>query len=272
MINYTQLKKLINELDREINNISIEASNDKTQPIDTNNNPNNNPNNNYNYNFPNYNYNNINNNIDNRNRTTKKKKDDEKEEGYHPIIFLIATSTLAFGATYLIATDDYRKINKKFTDLDEIMNKINDKTKNTVLENKHLRIKESYEKLKSKLINEKSIGFYSKLGLIGSGLISLTYFFPFGTIALIPGIIGLTGFGCYWLWNYLNLDEYNEILKMKNDLIYNIDEYKEEVELNQLQNSSPNNNQYNNQQNNQQYDWNVSYPSMSPTAPIFNIN
>lgn len=154
------------------------------------------------------------------------KEEDKKKEGNRPIMFLLGASALAFGATYLIATDDYMITSTKFKNLDDKLNKLVDKTKNTSMETQVKNIVENYNTFKNKLFLKYSTNFYSKLGLIGSTLVSLTYFFPFGTIALIPGILGLTGFGCYWLWKSLTKEDYNKIFDSFNSCIWSVTELK----------------------------------------------
>src|SRR3989338_1663783 len=231
MLNYYELDKLIDDFMKELENIRFE----KTEEM----------NHGSNSNKTTFNYIDNSWNIFNRSilyDTPKKhgeKEDGEKEdgenensksqEGNHPIIFLMTSSALSLGATYLIATDEYRNVRNKFKILDEIMNKITDKTKNTTIEYHTYNIKINYENLKNSIIKQISPKYYSKLGIIGSSFVTLTYFYPFGTLALFPGIIALTGFGCYWLWNHLTCDEYTNIQSSHHKIFQNLNALKQET-------------------------------------------
>lgn len=274
--NYIEINNLINELSSEVNKISFE----KQEKYDLNQSSNlNNTRAPINYHYVDNSWNSF---YDNRNYSQnynqanpqKSNKDDDEEEkkkeGNHPLVFLIAAGALSFGATYLIATDDYRKIKNRFSELDRLVNKISDKTKNTLIEDKYINLKDSYDKFKESLFSKYSPSFYSKLGIIGSSLVTLTYFFPFGTIALFPGIIGLTGFGCYWLWNYLTNDDYEKIVTNHKNLLKSLEDFRNE--LNKVySNSIPVNYEVYNW-NNQQYYSGVTPNTTIPSAPTFNIN
>lgn len=158
-------------------------------------------------------------------------KEKEDTSGNSPITFLIGAGLLAVGTTYLIATDDYTVISKKFNKLDDKINQLVDKTKNTVHEEIVTTFKTDYENFKSKMLDTKLQNYYTKWGLIGSGLVGMTYFFPFGTIALVPSLVGLTGFTCYWLWNYLTKDEKDDIMSEYETLKNKTNELKNKIYL-----------------------------------------
>lgn len=226
MINHNEINSLIDKFTEEVKNIKFE----KTTADD--NNYSNLPftvplNNNYHYVDNSWNTTIINSNTTS-NISTGSTKSDSKT-GNNPLIFLMATGALAIGATYLIATDDYRKLNKKFTNLDDLLKKIEDKTKNTFLENNSCQLKENYEKFKNKLEKKYYPSYYSKWGIICSSLVLLTYLYPFGMAALVPGIFGLVFSGCYWLWNIFTFDEFNIIIETHKDLKKILSNFKNET-------------------------------------------
>jgi len=160
----------------------------------------------------------------NKDEEEKEKKDDT---GNHPIIFLVSASVLAFSATYAIATDGYLQVSKKFKKMDEIIELMDDDYRGTKYDQSYIKLKKNYALLKDKIIQYYKPAYHSKLGLFGSGLLGITYFWPFGYFALAGSIVGLTGFGCYWLWHKLtDGDEKCSIIENIKNINNYIDEIK----------------------------------------------
>jgi len=231
MMDYYELDNLINNFIEEFKNIRFE----KTGETHVNNF------NTYNFNTTTFNYIDTSFNLLNpqsivynipnidREENEKTKENTEEQDGNHPIIFLLASSVLTFGTTYLIATDEYTKVTNKFKILDQIIDKLTYTTKHTSLESNTSTIKINYQYLKNSIMKQFSPKYYSKLGLLGSSFLTLTYFYPFGTFALFPGIIALTGFGCYWLWNHLTCDEYTNIQNLHYTILQNLYLFKQQI-------------------------------------------
>lgn len=257
--NYNEVKDLIENFNNLFNNIKFEYCN-------TNNNHKSNGNT---YNYVDNSWNSFY--TTNNYYTSSKKKDEDKDEGNHPIVFLLTAGTLAIGATYLIATDEYLIIKKKFSKLDELLDEIEDKTKNTVMEGRHKELKKYYDNFKEKLLSKHSSSYYSKLGLIGSSLVTLTYFFPFGLLALYPGIIGMTGFSCYWLWNFLTNNDLMDLINERNKILLHINNYNSD--LNFLFSTFDTNN-WTQCTINPEYQSQSVYPSynLNESAPTYNID
>lgn len=189
-----------------------------------------------------------------RTNSSKEKDDKENDEtGNHPIVFLMAAGALSFGAVYLFANDNYRKVCNKFAETDKMIEKIKDKTKNTPMESKCNELANMYKDFKDSMFSKYKSTYYSKWGFICSLLLCLTYFYPFGVPALFPGILGLTGFGCYWFWNYLTNDDYDNVTSKYNILTSHLHDYKNELEKPDIPVFNPM--------------WNNMYPS----APNYNM-
>lgn len=168
---------------------------------------------------------------------TNKVHTEEDNTGKHPIVFLLGAGVVAFSATYAMATDGYIEITKRFKKLDEIMNLMDSDFRGSKYDHSYINLKKNYGYLKEKIFEYYKPSFHSKLGIIGSGLLGTTFFWPLGYIALTGSIIGFTGFGCYWLWHKLaNEYEYkkgiienihninNFIIEIKASVRYDMDE------------------------------------------------
>ena len=174
----------------------------------------------------------------------KKKQEEKSQVGNHPILFLFGTSVLAFSSTYLIATDGYIMMTKRLNSIDRLIEIMDDKFRETIYDNYFREIKKNYNYLKEQIIAYYKPTYHSKLGLIGSGLLGLTYLWPFGHLALTGSIFGLTGFGCYWLWHKLTdeSDYRSGIIENIKCVNSNIDRLKNtliESEGNDISNTNP---------------------------------
>lgn len=152
---------------------------------------------------PNYNIINVNNgsNYKLRNRNSDKKEKKEENNVESKVIGTIIISGISFAAVWVFAKDGYLTlirsgINNQIDTIRDLSLTSGDyPIVNSAIDS----CKEWYNKRKQRTTNS----FYSKVGLIGSGLALGSGIFFGAPVVIFGSVAGATASGCYMFWNHL---------------------------------------------------------------------